>query len=182
MTGPFLSDTAAEDLRDVIWGSFSLGLIGPHVFLARIAALRQMCRPDALVVEYCNTQLRAEEWIDDVPRWNGDDQHARPSADNGNSSPEVIWDSDDAWIAQFVPAAVTGLNDWYFRKGDPDPICLFHMDMVGRISSKNSTHIRASFRARDTHKDACLVRISFCCGMTHSSDNLLLKQSNILYR
>lgn len=125
MPSSTLTEAAAQELRDLLRWSLWSEVIGPEVFLARIAALRDMCSPDSGVGRYCRTLLGAEEWLDDSPEWGEDDdpQSRAPLSAHEEDGPSVVWDGDDedALIVQFIPAASTGLQDWYFRKGDPDP-------------------------------------------------------------
>jgi hypothetical protein len=90
--------------------------------IGSVADLSLLTTKARITANHCTTLLRAEEWADDVPRWEDDEQSILAGEGGPDSVPIVVWDNDDdGSIVQFVPATVTGLQDWYFRKGDPDP-------------------------------------------------------------
>jgi hypothetical protein len=119
MASACLTEAAAIDLRIILRSSLMLGLIGPDVFLARIAALRDMSIPGTAVAQYCATILRAEDWEEDEPKWTDENSTAvaTRASDDLDDRSNVIRGDDGDDILQFIPAVSAGLHDWYFRDG-----------------------------------------------------------------
>jgi hypothetical protein len=96
------------------------------LFLGRLSSLRAMSDPHSPQWQHSTLLLRVEDWGEEDD-W-GDDKEQPAGGDerrptDGNRS-QVVWGEDGYGgpiIIQFIPAVSTGLSDWQFRKGDPDP-------------------------------------------------------------
>ena len=123
-----LTDEAADDLRELIRLSLQLGLIGPEGYYTRLAALLAMCRPESAAAQFASAVLRSEEWPCDEEDWPGArrDSNFDEVRTQDDDEARIVWGSrieeDDLIIVQLTPAASSGLSNWYFRIGDPDPI------------------------------------------------------------
>jgi hypothetical protein len=117
----YLNQTAASVYMGLCRESLYIGLIGIDTFLTRIGALRQMCDPESQIWHYANSLLNSEDWGEDV-LWHYEDE-------SDNKGGEEIHPDDslgetrfeDPEIFLFMPTSSTGLQDWEFHKGDPDP-------------------------------------------------------------
>lgn len=124
----YLNHSSASLYLGVCRESLFLGLIGHDVFLARMYALREMCRPEDYLWKYADDLLRVEQWGEER-KWNTDikPDSERLSSENESNETRIIWsdnlkDDDEPIILQLIPAHATGLSAWEFHKGDADPI------------------------------------------------------------
>ena len=104
-----------------------LGLIGHDTFLARMYALREMCRSGDPHWKYADHILRTEQWSEER-RWDAEAHHETEKFghDNDKAESRIVWsnhdrDDDEPVILAFIPAHATGLSTWEFHKGDADP-------------------------------------------------------------
>lgn len=123
----YLNQSAANLYLGLCRESLFLGLIGHDIFLARMCALREMCRPEGHHWKYADQLLRVEQW-GEARIWEAETEHESEisSRSSDNSETRVIWsdhDDDDGEpiILQLIPAYATGLSAWEFHKGDADP-------------------------------------------------------------
>jgi hypothetical protein len=123
----YLNHSAANLYLGVCRESLFLGLIGYDIFLARMCALREMCRPEDYHWKYADHLLRVEQWGEER-RWDAEIMHGSESlrGDGDQNETRVIWldhdrDDDEPIILQLIPAHATGLSAWEFHKGDADP-------------------------------------------------------------
>jgi len=127
MQNDYLADDAADDLLIILRWSLLFGIIGPDTFIARIAALRDMCRPASNIYRYCTTILIAEEWKHE------DSEFKEDSADSDGHASVLVGelpfelkeplgkDVQDEFVIYFIPSISPNLNSWEFHKGDLDP-------------------------------------------------------------
>lgn len=104
-----------------------LGLIGHDIFLARMYALKEMCRPEGYQWRYADHILRMEQW-DEERRWDADTHYEAEdsSHENDKADGRIVWsdhdrEDDEQIILEFIPVHATGLSAWEFHKGDADP-------------------------------------------------------------
>ena len=122
----YLTHSASNLYLGVCRESMFLGLIGHDTFLARMYALREMCRPGDHLWQYADHILRIEQWSEERS-WVAEAHHETEncSHDNDRTESRIVWsdhDSDDEpVILALIPAHATGLSTWEFHKGDADP-------------------------------------------------------------
>ena len=117
----YLNQVAASAYMGLCRESLYIGLIGMDTFLTRIGALRQMCDPESQIWHYANSLLKSEDWGED-PSWlcsaEVDGKEGKDVVGRDNKKRAYC---DDPEILLFMPVSGTGLQDWEFHKGDPDP-------------------------------------------------------------
>ncbi len=117
----YLNQVAASVYMGLCRESLYIGLIGMDTFLTRIGALRQMCDPESQTWAYANSLLNSEDWGED-PAWPcSDKMDSKEGKDLVGRDNKKRTYFDDPEILLFMPASSTGLQDWEFHKGDPDP-------------------------------------------------------------
>ena len=117
----YLNQTAASVYMGLCRESLYFGLIGIDTFLTRIGALRQMCDPESQIWHYANSLLNSEDWGED-PSWLCiDETVGNEGKDRVGSDYQNRGYINDPEILLFMPTSSTGLQDWEFHKGDPDP-------------------------------------------------------------
>ena len=115
----FLTTDAASAYMACCRHSLMLGVVGPHTFYSRMAALHKMCDETNPLRALADALLKSVEW-NELPKWS--DPPSEKQAIRASES-EVTWDTeaDEPSILRLVPGFHTGLQSWEFRKGDPDP-------------------------------------------------------------
>lgn len=117
----YLNQTAASVYMGLCRESLYIGLIGIDTFLTRIGALRQMCDPESQIWHYANSLLNSEDWGED-PAWPRiDEMVGKEGKDREGSDYQNRGYFNDPEILLFMSTSSTGLQDWEFHKGDPDP-------------------------------------------------------------
>jgi len=122
----YLTHSASNLYLGVCIESMFLGLIGHDTFLARMYALREMCRSGDHHWKYADHILRTEQWGEER-RWDAEVHYEAEisSSDNDKDESIIVWSVhdryDDSVILQLIPAHATGLSAWEFHKGDADP-------------------------------------------------------------
>jgi hypothetical protein len=117
----YLNQVAASVYMGLCRESLYIGLIGMDTFLTRIGALRQMCDPESQIWHYANSLLNSEDWGED-PSWPCIYEIVGKEGKNrAGSDYQSRGYFNDPEILLFMPASSTGLQDWEFHKGDPDP-------------------------------------------------------------
>lgn len=122
----YLTHSASNLYLGVCRESMFLGLIGHGTFLARMYALREMCRPGDYQWKYADHILLIEQW-DEECRWDTDAHYEaeNSSPDKDKTEGRIVWSDhdrdDEPIILEFILAHATGLSAWEFHKGDADP-------------------------------------------------------------
>lgn len=80
-----------------------------------------MYDPESQIWAYANSLLNSEDWGED-PAWPCSDMmDSKEGKDLMGRDNKKSTYFDDPEILLFMPASSTGLQDWEFLKGDPDP-------------------------------------------------------------
>jgi hypothetical protein len=119
----FLTSLGAEGFLYCCRIALVCGQIGPETFLSRLQALRQLSAPKTAVWSVARVILASEQETEaELPLWEDDDE--LNNVPPGRSQTALATEDDDydeSPILRLIPAASTGLADWEFHKGDPDP-------------------------------------------------------------
>ncbi|WP_271539209.1 hypothetical protein [Bradyrhizobium sp. CCBAU 45321] len=121
MPSLFLSDAASDDLHNLLRYSLWMELIGPETYLSRLVTLIDLSRRASPTSFYARSLLNAERWSDERPVWPEACESAAfapvPNAAEGNAG-----ENNELDDLHLIPSSTTGLQHWFFRIGDPDPI------------------------------------------------------------
>jgi len=113
----YLTYTASNLYLGVCRESMFLGLISHDTFLARMYALRELCRSGDHHWKYADHILQTEQWSEER-RWDAEAHHETEnfSQDNDKTESRIVWSNydrdDEPVILSFIPAHATGLRNW----------------------------------------------------------------------